>query len=188
MGEKAGSQGRRASSRIFDVQNRSKSMHPLKWATALGAGAIALAGCAVVPSGPSVRVMPAPGKPFEVFVAEDQYCQSYARQTQGTSTQEAANTSAVGSAVVGTAVGAAAGALIGGNGRSAGTGAGLGLLVGSAAGAGESSRSGYSAQRRYDISYEQCMYAKGNLLPGQSLPYNGNALPPPPPPPPPPPQ
>jgi len=162
-------------------------MHPLKWASALGACAAALAGCAVLPSGPTVRVMPAPGKPFEVFVSEDQYCQSYARQSLGTSPQEAANNSAVGSAVVGTALGAAAGALIGGNGRSAGTGAGIGLLVGSAAGGSESQRSGYSAQRRYDISYEQCMYSKGNLLPGQSLPYN-SSLPPPPPPPPPPPQ
>ncbi len=169
-------------------------MHPLKWASALGAGAMVLAGCAVVPNGPSVRVMPAPGKPFEVFVAEDQYCQSYARQTLGTSPQDAANTAAVGSAVAGTAIGAAAGALIGGNGRGAGTGAGVGLLLGSAVGGSESSRSGYSAQRRYDMSYEQCMYSKGNLLPGQSLPptYSSQSapppLPPPPPPPPPPPQ
>lgn len=159
-------------------------MHPLKWASALGAGAIALAGCAVLPSGPSVRVMPPPGKPFEVFVSEDQYCQSYARQTLN-GTQENANNSAVGSAVVGTALGAAAGALIGGNGRGAGTGAGIGLLVGSAAGAGQNSQTGYSAQRRYDISYEQCMYSKGNLLPGQSIPYNGSMPPAPPPPPPP---
>jgi hypothetical protein len=170
----------------FNVQNRSNNMHPLKWASALGAGAIALAGCAVVPSGPSVRVMPAPGKPFEVFVSEDQYCQSYARQTLGTGVQESANNSAVGSAVVGTALGAAAGALIGGNGRGTGTGAGIGLLVGSAAGGGENSHSAYSAQRRYDISYEQCMYSKGNVLPGQSLPYNSSFPPPPPPPPPPP--
>ncbi len=163
-------------------------MHPLKWASALSVGALALAGCAVVPNGPSVRVMPPPGKPFEVFVSEDQYCQSYARQTLGTSPQEAANASAVGSAVAGTALGAAAGALIGGNSRGAGTGAGIGLLMGSAIGTDESARSGYSAQRRYDISYEQCMYAKGNVLPGQALPYNSGQLPPPPPPPPPPPQ
>ncbi len=162
-------------------------MHPLKWVTALSVGALALAGCAVVPNGPSVRVMPPPGKPFEVFVSEDQYCQSYARQTLGTNPQDAANTAAVGSAVAGTALGAAAGALIGGNSRGAGTGAGIGLLMGSAVGGEQGSRSGYSAQRRYDISYEQCMYAKGNVLPGQSLPYNAT-LPPPPPPPPPPPQ
>ncbi|HXY21235.1 MAG TPA: hypothetical protein VEI29_01025, partial [Burkholderiaceae bacterium] len=134
-------------------------MHPLKWA--LGLGTFALAGCAVMPEGPSVRVMPAPGKPFEVFVADDQYCRSYAAQNAGGNAQQAANTSAVGSAVVGTAVGAAAGALIGGGSRGAGAGAGMGLLAGSAIGAGESQRSGYTLQRRYDIAYEQCMYAKG---------------------------
>ena len=160
-------------------------MHPMKWATALCAAAVAVTGCAVLPNGPSVRVMPPPGKPFEVFVSEDQYCQSYARQSLGTSPQDASNTAAVGSAVAGTALGAAAGALIGGNGRSAGTGAGVGLLLGSAAGSNESARSGYSAQRRYDISYEQCMYAKGNLIPGQALPSGASTLPPPPPPPPP---
>jgi len=142
-----------------------------------------------MPSGPGVSVMPPPGKPFEVFVADDQYCRSYASQAAGGNAQEAANTAAVGSAVVGTAVGAAAGALIGGGSRGAGVGAGMGLLAGSTIGAGESSRSGYSIQRRYDIAYEQCMYAKGNLLPGQRIPYNASLLPPPqsslPPPPPP---
>jgi hypothetical protein len=171
-------------------------MNAKKVAAALGLGALALAGCAVVPEGPSVRVLPAPGKPFEVFAAEDQYCRGYAQQAAGGNAQEAANTSAVGSAVAGTAIGAAAGALIGGNSRSAGTGAGVGLLMGSAVGANESARSGYGIQRRYDIAYEQCMYAKGNLLPGQSIPYNSRlppppppaqTLPPPPPPPPPPP-
>jgi hypothetical protein len=172
-------------------------MHPLKWAGALGISAIALAGCATPPEGPTVRVMPAPGKPFEVFVADDQYCRSYASQSTGNST-EAANTAAVGSAVAATALGAAAGALIGGNSQGAGVGAGMGLLVGSAAGANQSGARGYGLQRRYDIAYEQCMYAKGNILPGQAIPYNRSPpppayLPPPPPapyppPPPPPPQ
>ncbi|HYA65641.1 MAG TPA: hypothetical protein VEE84_03080, partial [Burkholderiaceae bacterium] len=103
-------------------------MKPLKWAAALSLGTIALVGCAVVPQGPSVRVMPAPGKPFEVFAADDQYCRSYAAQNTGNA-QEAANSAAVGSAVIGTAVGAAAGALIGGGSRGAGAGAGVGLLA-----------------------------------------------------------
>jgi len=155
-------------------------MHPLKRATALGLGAIALAGCAVMPEGPSVRVMPAPGKPFDVFAADDQACRSYATQSiGGASAQQAATTSAVESAAVGTAIGAAAGALIGGSGRGAGVGAGTGLVAGSAIGVNESARSGYSMQRRYDIAYEQCMYSKGNVIPGQAVPYN---RPPPPPP------
>lgn len=151
----------------------------MKKAVALGVGAAAVAACAVIPEGPSVRVLPAPGKPFEVFMSEDQMCRGFA-QSQVGSTQEAANTAAVGSAVVGTAVGAAAGALIGGH-QGAGVGAGIGLVGGSAIGAGESSRTAYGMQRRYDYAYEQCMYSKGNLLPGQTIP----AYTPPPPPPPP---
>jgi len=160
-------------------------MHPFKWATSLGIGALALTGCATVPDSPSVRVMPPPGKPFEVFVADDGYCRNYASQTIANKA-EATNNAAVGSAVVGTALGAAAGALIGGNSRSAGTGAGIGLLLGSASGAGSTNQSVYSLQRRYDISYEQCMYSKGNILPGQSIPNNARLPPPPPPPPAPP--
>lgn len=146
-------------------------MYPLKWASVIAAGAAALAGCATVPEGPTVRVLPAPGKPFEVFASEDTYCRGYAQQAAGANAQEAANTAAVGSAVAGTAIGAAAGALLGGSGRAAGAGAGAGLLVGSAVGAGESQRAGYSIQRRYDNAYAQCMYSKGNLLPGQVVPY-----------------
>jgi hypothetical protein len=33
-----------------------------------------LAGCVSLPVGPSVAVMPAPGKPFEVFVADETVC------------------------------------------------------------------------------------------------------------------
>jgi hypothetical protein len=176
-------------------------MQASKWTLALCTGATLLGGCAVVPDGPSVRVLPPPGKPFEVFVSEDQYCRGYAQQSAG-NVQDAANNAAVGTAVIGTAIGATAGALLGGR-NGAGAGAGMGLVMGSAVGANESSRSGWSAQRRYDYAYQQCMYAKGNLLPGQPVPYYSlppagyapappayppaNYPPPPPPPPGPPP-
>jgi hypothetical protein len=125
---------------------------------------VLLWGCAQMPSGPSVAVMPAPGKPIEVFTAEDQACRAYSARSAGADPNDAAVKSVAGSAVVGTAIGAAAGALIGG-GEGAGTGAGLGLLAGTAVGASRGNEAGYSAQRRYDIAYEQCMYAKGNQLP-----------------------
>ena len=32
---------------------------------------VLLAGCTQVPLGPSVAVMPAPGKPFDLFVSEE---------------------------------------------------------------------------------------------------------------------
>ncbi len=37
-------------------------------------------------------------------------------------------------------------------------------------------------QRRYDNAYMQCMYAKGNNIPGVSRSYTGTVPPPPPPP------
>ena len=160
-------------------------MYALKWGTSLGIGVIALTGCAVIPDSPSVAVMPAPGKPFEVFIADDQFCRSFASQSSGGNTQKAVNTNAVGAAAATTAIGAVAGGLIGNTAASYGVGAGFGLLMGAAIGAGESSHSSYALQRRYDIAYEQCMYAKGNLLPGQSIPNNASLPPPPGAPPPP---
>ena len=72
--------------------------------------------------------------------------------------------------MAGTAIGAGLGATIGAAsghvGAGAAIGAGTGLLAGTAAGAGAGQYSGWEAQRRYDIAYQQCMYAKGNLIPG----------------------
>ncbi len=41
---------------------------------------IGLAGCATVPTGPSVRVLPGPGKTLEQFQADDTFCRQYAAQ------------------------------------------------------------------------------------------------------------
>ena len=148
------------------------------WAAG-GFAILGLSACVSVPDSPSVRVLPPPNKPFEIFMSEDQMCRDFAKQSVSGKAEQA-NNAAIGTAAVGTAIGAAAGALLGGH-NGAGAGAGMGLIVGSAAGSGDSARSSYSIQRRYDISYEQCMYSKGNLLPGQH--YSGSAPPPPPPPP-----
>ena len=126
------------------------------------------AGCANVPTGPSVAVMPAPGKPFDLFVGEDKECRQFAQQSIGTTAGQAATSSAEESIAVGTGLGAVAGVLSGGGQRGAGTGAAIGMLGGAAMGSGASRHSGNEAQRRYDIAYEQCMYAKGNQLPQSS--------------------
>ena len=141
--------------------------------------AVVLVGCATAPSGPRVAVMPAPGKPFEVFAAEEQYCRNYAQQSIGQSRNEAATQNFAGAAAVGTAIGATAGALTGGH-EGAGGGAAVGLVTGSMVGAGESANASRDAQRRYDIAYEQCMYAKGNQLPGYVAPPQPYYPPPPP--------
>lgn len=150
--------------------------------TAVG---VVVAGCASAPLAPRVAVMPAPGKPFEVFVGEERLCRQYAEQSVGGEIPRA-DPLAVDPAVLGTVVGAVAGAAIGGQ-RGAAVGAGGGLIAGTAAGAGRAEGSQRDVQRRYDIAYQQCMYAKGNQVPGQYVQQPAprqSAYPPPPPPPP----
>jgi hypothetical protein len=132
---------------------------------------VVLSGCATMPAGPTVTVMPSPGKPFEVFMADDGVCREWAQwQIGGTSPSQTANENLAAGAVVGTMVGAGLGALIGaatGNaGAGAAIGAGAGLLGGTSIGANEGAASEYQLQRRYDIAYQQCMYSKGNQIPG----------------------
>ena len=43
---------------------------------------VLIAGCASMPDGPRVAVMPAPGKPFEVFVADDRLCRNFATTSE----------------------------------------------------------------------------------------------------------
>ena len=157
------------------------------------AGAL-LSGCATVPQGPSVMVLPGSTKSFEQFQVDDAACRQWASHQIGTTADRTATDSTVGGAVIGTLVGAAAGAALGaaaGNaGVGAAAGAGVGLLGGTAVGASRGDAYGGSVQRRYDMSYTQCMYAKGNQVPGargsrvQQQPAYSPAPPPPPPPPP----
>jgi Glycine-zipper domain len=160
-----------------------------KWVLAFSLGALALAGCATIPPGPSVMVLPATGKPFEEFQTDDQVCRQWAAQQTGTTPSEAANKNVFGSAAVGTLLGAGLGAAIGaasGNpGIGAAIGAASGAVGGTAFGVGPAYASGYQVQQRYDNAYTQCMYAKGNQIPAVVRPPSpgyGAAIPPPPPP------
>ncbi len=149
---------------------------------------LALCGCATLPSGPSVLVLPAPGKPFEVFQYEDATCRQWAGTQIGMSPQEVMNQNTAAGATVGTILGAGLGAAIGaasGNaGLGAAIGAGSGLLFGTASGANAGQAYGQEAQRRYDHAYLQCMYANGNQIPGTSRRTSRVRRNPPPPPPP----
>lgn len=144
------------------------------WAMPIAVGLL-VAGCATVPSGPSVMVLPGSGKSFEAFQYDDALCRQWGAQQIGAAPQQA-NTAGATTAAAGTVVGAAAGAAVGAAAGDAATGAavgsGVGLLGGSTAGANEVAGAQWSLQRRYDIAYMQCMYAKGNLIPipgGSSL-------------------
>ncbi len=130
---------------------------------------VTAAGCATMPTGPNVRALPAPGKSFDEFRADDATCRQWAAAQVG-SPQEAANQSTARSALAGTVIGAGIGAAIGSTTADLGSGAAIGavsgLLLGALVGASHGQEAGWRAQRRYDITYSQCMYSKGNEVPG----------------------
>lgn len=128
-----------------------------------------LAACAQTPLGPTVAVMPAPGKPFDVFQADQLLCKQYA-EGQVAGQAENANMRAVGAAALTTALGAGLGAAIGSASGAAGIGAGIGAGSGALGGAGigamQSDRANMTIQQRYDVAFSQCMYSRGNQVPG----------------------
>jgi Glycine-zipper domain len=149
-------------------------------------GVLAFGGCATVPTGPSVMVLPPQGKPFEAFQADDAVCRQWAAQQAGAGPSETTNQTLANGAVLGTIMGAGLGAAIGaasGNpGAGAAIGAASGLIGGTAIASGPAYGAGWEVQRRYDMAYQQCMYAKGNQIPG--VVRTARRAPPVPPPPP----
>src|ERR1700722_3855689 len=144
-----------------------------------------LAACASTPMGPTVRAMPQPGKPFEVFQQEQASCKQYAdSQVQGQA--DRANSTGVLEGVGGTILGAGLGAALGG-GHGAAVGAAGGAVAGTAVGASTSSHDQRSIQQQYNDAYVQCMSAKGNQVehpvvyrPQTTVIYTQPAPPPPP--------
>jgi uncharacterized protein YcfJ len=152
----------------------------MKLPAALLAPVLLLSACASEPMGPTVAVMPAPGKPFDVFQGDQAVCKQFAADQVRGGAQDA-NNRQVGTAVVGTLLGAGLGAAIGG-GHGAAIGAGAGALGGTVVGAGPAQGAQYSLQQRYDLGYSQCMYSRGNQVPGyQPPPTYAPGYPPPPP-------
>jgi hypothetical protein len=146
-------------------------------------GLSVLAGCATIPYGPAVPVVPGDRKTLSEFQNDDAICRRFAeQQVNGLSPTAAQNDSVAKSAVVGTALGAAAGAAFGG-GEGAAIGAGTGLLAGSAIGAGTGAAAAETTQYRYDNAYAQCMTLQGNRLPYEqtaALQHAPDGPPPPP--------
>jgi uncharacterized protein YcfJ len=132
-------------------------------------------------------VLPTPGKSFDTFQADDQVCRDWAARQSGATQADTVNQNIAGGAVVGTLMGAGLGAAIGAASGNAATGAAIGAGVGALGGTAVGSEAGYAAgadaQRRYDFAYQQCMYAKGNQIPGvQRESRRARWVPPPPPP------
>ncbi len=155
--------------------------------------AATLSSCATIPMGPRVQAMPPPNKPYSAFQQDDYFCRGQAANAvQGQ--VEAANNAQVGGALFTTILGAALGAAIGG-GRGAAIGAAAGAGAGTLYGVNSAQWQQLSIQQRYDVVYAQCMYGRGDQIPGYGRPYyrrpppSYNNVPPPPPgAPPPPPQ
>ncbi len=147
-------------------------MRLVNWFTAVMC-VIMMAGCVTLPTGPSVRVFPAPGKPYDLFLSEDSACRQAAERQIGILPQQIADENTARGAVVGTAIGAGVGTAIGAVSGNAGAGAAIGaasgLLVGSASGSDAGRYEAREAQWRYDTAYLQCMYSHGNQVfnPGQ---------------------
>lgn len=160
------------------------------WGTAfllIGITAV-LGGCASMPSGPNVMVLPGTGKSFEAFQADDAVCRQWASQQTGKNPKSASNENLASGAglgaLAGAGLGAAIGAVSGNAAAGAAIGGGSGLILGTGA-AANSAQSGESElQRRYDNAYQECMYAKGNQIPGYvNEPKRTYRTAPPPPPP-----
>lgn len=141
-------------------------MKPIKYG--LICALFLITGCATMPQGPRVAVMPTQGKPFDQFQREDSECRRWAEKSVGTAPSEIQNQNTVAGAAIGTAGGAGVGALLGSAsghaGAGAAIGAGLGLLMGSAIGSDSGRVSAAEAQKRYDIAYSQCMSSSGNQV------------------------
>jgi uncharacterized protein YcfJ len=126
--------------------------------------------------------MPAPYKPFDVFVQDENLCRQFAANTVAPQAKASEN-QGVATAAAGTVLGAATGALIGQSAGGAGVGAGIGLLGGSMYGGGAAQQTEEYLQYRYNVAYEQCMYSRGNQVPGYAAPAAVAAPPMGPPPP-----
>jgi hypothetical protein len=145
-----------------------------------------LAGCATMPTGPSVMVLPGQGKSFETFQLDDSACRQWAQQQTGAAVNDTVNQNLAGGAAIGTVMGAGMGAAIGSAHGQAGAGAAIGalggLLFGTAMATDPAYAAGSAVQRRYDNAYQQCMYSKGNQIPGVARSWRRTVPPPPPPP------
>jgi hypothetical protein len=132
------------------------------------AGLFTLCACQPAPiTGPTIAVMPGPGKTLSQFQSDDYTCRGFA-QNQSYAPPATGLSSPVGTAAATTTVGAAGGALLGAAGGNAGMGAaigaGVGLLGGAALAAHKRHKEEAATQQSYNIAYAQCMTTKGNTV------------------------
>ena len=127
------------------------------------AAALMLTAC-VGQMAPTVAVMPGPSKPFDAFSTDQTVCRQYA-DSRIAPLRDQANASTVGSTLIGAALGASIGAAVGG-GRGAAIGAASGAAIGTSYGVANAQMASLSLQQQYDVFYSQCMYGRGDQVPG----------------------
>jgi len=132
---------------------------------------VCLAGCAQTPMGPTIQVMPGRNVSFDQFQFDLATCKNFA-ENQVAGQAQAANDRAVATGAVTTLVGAGLGAAIGaatGNvGAGAAIGAATGLGGGALVGGRTADRANWTIQQQYDNAFAQCMFSRGNQVPGWS--------------------
>lgn len=127
------------------------------------AGLVLLGACAQTPMGPTIQVMPGPGKSFANFQNDQAICRQFADEAVRDQAQ-GANLRGLGTAALTTVLGAGLGAAIGG-GQGAAIGAASGALGGAGLGAFQSSNAQNSIQAQFDNAFAQCMFSLGNTVP-----------------------
>ena len=123
-----------------------------------------VSGCATEPMGPTARVLPAQGKPFEVFAGDQATCKQFAESEVGGGATMS-NLKQFGAAALSTALGGGLGAAVH-HARGAEIGGALGAVTGAMLGSSGSAQDQRGLQGRYDLAYTQCMYARGNQVAG----------------------
>lgn len=138
------------------------------WFTVSALALLALTSCQTpLPTGPTITVMPAPGRSLAQFQNDDLVCRNFAQNQTANARQTGLNSptgTAAATTVGGTAAGALLGAAAGNAGMGAAIGAGAGLLGGSIWGANKSNNEAASLQQAYNMAYAQCMQTKGNRI------------------------
>ncbi|MFT9257223.1 MAG: glycine zipper family protein [Acetobacter sp.] len=126
-----------------------------------------LSACAETPRGPTVQVLPTPGKDYGTFLQEQNFCRSQAEQAvRGQAEHQ--NKKALIGRLAATALGAGLGAAVGG-GTGAGIGAAAGALGGGVGGGVYSQGRQGGIQGQYNNAYVQCMATYHNVIP--AAPY-----------------
>jgi hypothetical protein len=136
------------------------------WASAAAAQIIMLGGCVPAVMAPTVVATPGFGKSPAEFATDQSVCATLADQQLGAA-KNAANNQIFGAALLSAALGGGGTAATGGsNGEVAANAAGNAL----AAGAATAQTAQATLQRQDDFNYSQCMYAKGDIVPGFAPP------------------